>query len=410
VFEAFKGWTTPQKHVVAASFLGWTLDAFDYFLLVLVLTDIAKEFDVSVKAVSWATFLTLAMRPLGAFLFGRLADRFGRRPVMMVDVVCYASLAFASAFAPTLTVFFILRALFGIAMGGEWGVGASLTMESVPPHARGVVSGLLQAGYPCGFFLASLAYWLVFPAFGWRGLFMLGIAPALLILYIRRSVPESPGWSRAHASAGDVASVLRKHWRLAIYATLLMACFNFYSHGTQDIYPTFLKVDHGFRVGTVSQIQMVMNVGAVLGALVLGSLSQSWGRRRTMMTGAIVSLAILPLWAYAPGPAWLAIGAFLMQFCVQGCWGVVPAHLNELSPPEARATFPGVVYQLGNLIAAANLPLQSAMAVAYGSYAIALAIVASLAAIGITLFALAGREARERDLSLTVEPPQPIRT
>jgi MFS transporter, SHS family, lactate transporter len=399
-FAALKGWTTEQKHVVAASYLGWTLDAFDYFLLVLVLTDIAKEFDVSVVAVSFATFLTLLMRPIGAFIFGRFADHFGRRPVMMINILCYASLAFASAFAPSLVVFLILRALFGVAMGGEWGVGASLTMESIPAESRGFASGVLQAGYPTGYLLASLAYGLLFPSLGWRGLFMLSIVPALLVLYIRRSVPESPGWNKEHAKRGDVLGMLRRHWRLALYAVVLMTAFNFFSHGTQDAYPTFLKVDHLFKTHTVSLIQIVYNVGAILGGLTLGTLSQRFGRRYTLIVGAFLALLAIPLWAYSTTPVMLAIGAFIMQFFVQGCWGVIPAHLNELSPAEGRATFPGVVYQLGNLFAASNLPLQAYMAVALGSYAIALTIVAAASALAIMVLAFAGSEAKDVDMQL----------
>jgi len=399
-FAALKGWTNEQKHVVAASFLGWTLDAFDFFLLVLVLTDVAREFDTSVSHASWAITLTLFMRPVGAFIFGRLADHFGRRPVMMINVLCYAVLAFVSAFSPTLTVFLILRALFGVAMGGEWGVGASLTMESIPAHARGFVSGLLQAGYPTGYFLASLAYGVLFPSFGWRGLFMVGVLPALLVLYIRRSVPESPGWSKEHAHRGALLSVLSRHWRLALYAILLMTAFNFFSHGTQDLYPTFLKADHLFKPHTVSLIQMVYNVGAILGGITLGSLSQRFGRRVTLIVGALLALPAIPLWAYSETPAMLALGAFIMQFFVQGVWGVIPAHLNELSPPEARATFPGFVYQLGNLFAAYNATLQANLAVSYGSYAIALTIVAASAALAIAFFAFAGSEAKDVDMQL----------
>jgi SHS family lactate transporter-like MFS transporter len=402
-FEALRGWTKEQKHVVAASYLGWTLDAFDFFLLVLVLTDIAKEFDVSVKTLSWATTLTLAMRPVGAFVFGRLADRFGRRPIMMIDVLFYATLAFASAFAPNLIIFLVLRALFGVAMGGEWGIGASLTMESIPPQSRGFVSGLLQAGYPSGYLLASAAYGLLFPYIGWRGLFMLGLLPALLVLYIRRNVPESPGWSREQAKAGTVLNVLRMHWRLAIYAICLMTCFNFFSHGTQDIYPTFLKVDHGFKPHEVGIIQVIYNIGAILGGLVLGTLSQRFGRRRTLIVGALLSLPVIPLWAFASTPILLTFGAFLMQFLVQGCWGVIPAHLNELSPPEARGTFPGVVYQLGNFFASYNLTLQAGLAVAYGSYAKSLALVAIPAAVMIAVFVFAGSEAKETDMRIAAK-------
>ncbi len=399
-FAAFEGLTREQKHVVAASYIGWTLDAFDYFLLALVLTDVAREFGVSVKLTTWALTLTLAMRPVGAFLFGRLADRFGRRPVMMADVLCYAGLAFASAFAPDLIVFLVLRALFGVAMGGEWGVGASLAMESIPVSARGLVSGILQAGYPSGYLLASLIYGILFPLVGWRGLFMVGLAPALLVLYIRRSVPESPGWTKEHATAGSLAGMLKRHWRLAIYAIALMTCFNFFSHGTQDLYPTFLKADHLFDPRTVSIIQVVYNVGAIAGGLSLGALSQRFGRRRTLIAGALLSLPALPLWAFSSTAFGLAVGAFIMQFWVQGCWGVIPAHLNELSPAEARATFPGFVYQLGNLFAAYNATLQADLERIYGSYAPALALVAICAALGIALFAFAGREAKDVDMRL----------
>jgi SHS family lactate transporter-like MFS transporter len=402
---ALKGWTSEQKHAVAASYLGWTLDAFDFFLLVFVWKDVAKEFDVSVGFAGLAITLTLAMRPLGAFLFGRLADRFGRRPIMMLDVVVYALLAFASAFSPNILVFLILRALFGVAMGGEWGVGASLTMESIPAHSRGFVSGILQAGYPSGYLLAALAYGGLFEHIGWRGLFMLGLLPAFLVLYIRRSVPESPAWKGESAAHADIFGLFRRHWRLAIYAILFMTCFNFFSHGTQDSYPTFLQIDHLYRSHTVSAIAIVYNIGAILGGLTLGSISQYFGRRYTIIAGALLSLAILPLWAYSTSAVMLAVGAFLMQFFVQGCWGVIPAHLNELSPPEARATFPGFVYQLGNLLASCNAILQPWLAVKLGSYAIALVLVAGSSAIAIALFAFAGREAKDVDMQIEARAP-----
>src|SRR5229473_253758 len=229
------GWTNAQKHVVVATFLGWSLDAFDFFLLVFVLKDIAAEFHTDISDVTLAILLTLAMRPIGAFIFGRAADRWGRRPTLMVNILLYSILEFASGFAPSLTALIILRALYGVAMGGEWGVGASLTMESVPPHARGFVSGLLQSGYPTGYFMASIVYGGLFQYIGWRGMFMVGILPALLVLYIRRRVPESPGWNRAAAARSSTVSMLRSHWRLGIYAVVLMAAFNFFSHGTQDL-------------------------------------------------------------------------------------------------------------------------------------------------------------------------------
>jgi MFS transporter, SHS family, lactate transporter len=393
---ALSGWTSEQKHVVAASFLGWSLDAFDFFLLVFVLKDIAAEFHTDIKTVTLALFLTLAMRPVGAFLFGRAADRWGRRPTLMVDILLYSVLEFASGFAPSLTVLIILRALYGVAMGGEWGVGASLTMETIPPHARGFVSGLLQSGYPAGYFMASIVYGVLFPYIGWRGMFMVGVIPALLVLYIRRNVPESPSWSKEVATErGGTLAMLKSHWRLGIYAVVLMTAFNFFSHGTQDIYPTFLQVQHQFAPHVVSIIAVVYNIGAIIGGILFGTLSERFGRRRCIIIAALLTLPVIPLWAFSDSPVMLAIGAFLMQFTVQGAWGVVPVHLNELSPANARATFPGFVYQLGNLLAAINGTLQTTLAEYFGgNYGLALAIVAGTVAIVIAALTAVGTEAK----------------
>ena len=395
---ALKGWTREQKHALAASFLGWTLDAFDFFLLVFVVTDIAREFKVSVPRVFLAITLTLALRPVGAFILGRLADRYGRRPVLMIDVMLYATLAFLSAFSPNIIVFLVLRALFGVAMGGEWGIGASLTMESIRPESRGVASGILQSGYSCGYLLASIAYVLLFPSFGWRGLFLVGILPALLILYIRTNVPESPAWNPARAQRGGTLAILRRHWRLAIYAVLLMTFFNLLSHGTQDVYPTFLKVDRGFKPPMVSMILVIANIGAIIGGLTFGTLSQHFGRRRVMVIAALLCLPVIPLWAFSQGPVLLAAGAFTMQVMVQGCWGLVPAHLNELSPADARGTFPGVVYQLGNFFASFLPVLQGMLAISLGTYALALTAVCAPAAVMLAFFASVGAEAKDADL------------
>ncbi|HEY2444164.1 MAG TPA: MFS transporter, partial [Rhizomicrobium sp.] len=274
----------------------------------------------------------------------------------------------------------------------------SLTMESVPAESRGIVSGFLQSGYASGYLVASLAYGVLFPLIGWRGLFMLGILPALLVLYIRRNVAESPGWKRDDSGLAGTVSVLRRHWRLAVYAILLMTALNFFSHGAQDLYPTFLKVDHGFKAHAVGAIVVIANLGAILGGLIFGASSQRFGRRRMLVAGALLCLVALPLWLYSDGAPALAAGAFAVQFMVQGCWGVVPAHLNELSPAEARGTFPGVVYQLGNLFASYAAPMQAVLAVRYGSYGFALAAVTILSAIGIVLFAAIGSEAKEADL------------
>lgn len=392
-----QGWTAQQRSVVIASFLGWTLDAFDFFLLVFILTDIGQEFGTGAETTSWLVTLTLAMRPIGAFLFGRAADRFGRRPTLMVDVLAYSLLEFASGFAPTFTVLLILRMLYGIAMGGEWGVGASLTMETVPVRSRGFVSGLLQAGYPTGYLLASIVYGLFYDSIGWRGMFMIGVLPALLVLYIRRSVPESPSWTETRTTRQSISlgDTLRRHWRLGIYAILLMTAFNFFSHGTQDIYPTFLKVQHGMGPHEVSLIAIVYNIGAIIGGIACGMLSERFGRRRVIVVAALLALPALPLWAFSSGPVLLAAGAFLMQVAVQGAWGVVPAHLNELSPEEARGTFPGFVYQTGNLLAAINLTLQTHIAVTNGNdYALAMAWVTGVVAVVIALLIAFGPEKR----------------
>jgi SHS family lactate transporter-like MFS transporter len=393
---ALSGWTREQKHVVAASFLGWSLDAFDFFLLVFVLKDIAAEFDTDISDVTLAILLTLAMRPIGAFLFGRAADRWGRRPTLMVNILLYSLLEFASGFAPSLTALIILRALYGIAMGGEWGVGASLTMETIPPHARGFVSGLLQSGYPAGYFMASIVYGLLFPYIGWRGMFMVGVIPALLVLYIRRNVPESPSWSKeAAAERGSTLTILKEHWRLGIYAVVLMTAFNFFSHGTQDLYPTFLQVEHKLSPHVVGIIAVIYNIGAICGGILFGSLSERFGRRRCIIISALLCLPVIPLWAFSNSPVMLAIGAFLMQFTVQGAWGVVPVHLNELSPDTARGTFPGFVYQLGNLLASVNATLQAGIAAHFnGNYGLALAVVAGSVAVIIAVVTAIGTEAK----------------
>src|SRR3984885_9207349 len=374
---ALSGWTSEQKHVVAATFLGWTLDAFDFFLLVFVLKDIAAEFGTQITDVTFAILLTLAMRP-----------------TLMVDVLLYSAIEFASGFAPSLTALLVLRAIFGIAMGGEWGVGASLTMESIPPHARGFVSGLLQSGYPAGYFLASIVYGLLFQYIGWRGMFMVGVIPALLVFYIRRKVPESPSWQPATTRSNTLA-IVRSHWRLGIYAVLLMTAFNFFSHGTQDLYPTFLQVQHKMTPHEVGLIAVIYNIGAIIGGITFGSLSERFGRRRIIIFCAVLSLFVLPLWAFAASMLWLAVGAFLMQVAVQGAWGVIPVHLNELSPDDARGTFPGFVYQLGNLIASVNATLQAGIAGHYGGdYGFALAAVAGTVAVVIVILTAIGTEAK----------------
>jgi SHS family lactate transporter-like MFS transporter len=446
--DALKGWTAAQKHVVTASFLAWTFDAFDFFVLTFVMADVAKQFGVKLPAIALAVTLTLAVRPLGAFLFGRLADAYGRRRVLIFNVICYSLFSFATAFAPSLIMFLLIRALFGVAMGGIWGIGASLAFESVPSRARGFVSGLLQSGYPAGYLVASLAFGGLYNNFGWHGMFMAGLVPGLLLaFYVWRAVPESPVWT-APASVQParhllhlagvavivtvmitllsrfgreegllyivaiavplviVAAVLtpfiRQHWKLALYAILLMTGFNFFSHGTQDLYPTFLREQHHFDTGTVTWITVVLNCGAIVGGLFFATLSQSFGRRKTIILSALLALPVIYFWAYAPTAITLAAGAFLMQICVQGAWGVVPVHLNELSPSSVRGTFAGTVYQLGNLIASVNAVFQAEFAEARGgNFSLALAVVAGGAALLIAVMAFLGPEAHSVEMTKT---------
>jgi len=396
--EAVKGWTPVQRRAVAAAYLGWTLDAFDYFLLVFVIKDVAAQFSSTLTTIAFATTLTLAMRPVGAFIFGRLADRYGRRPVLMINIGVYSLLSFATAFAPSITGLLVIRALFGVGMGGVWGVGSSLAMETIKKEARGVVSGLLQSGYTTGNLLAAVAYGVLFPLFGWRGMFMVGIVPAIILIpFIMVAVPESPSFAST-AKKPSTLQVLREHGKLALYAILLMTAFNFYSHGTQDIYPTFLQRQHHMAPSLVSTISVISNIGAILGCFVFGTLSQRFGRRRTVITSALISILVIYLWAFSATVAMLVLGAFLMQFFNQGAWSVVPAHLNELSPPAARGTFPGTVYQLGNLFASINLPLQTTIADQQHSYGVAMAAVAFCAAAAITLLMAFGPEARNADM------------
>jgi SHS family lactate transporter-like MFS transporter len=430
-----------QWSAISASFLGWTLDAFDFFLMVFMFKAIAAEFHTDIKAVAIASTLTLAARPFGAIVFGLLADRFGRRPVLMIDILLYSALEFASAFAPSLAVLLILRALFGFAMGGEWGVGASLVMESIPPKARGVVSGLLQEGYAAGYLLAAVVFFFLFDAIGWRGMFMVGMVPALLVVVLRFWVKESPAFEAERARApkrspafllvvglvalaaavGPAAAgvfdktalwrwvylvdapialaglfLFRKHWKMALYVIALMTAFNVFSHGTQDLYPTFLQAQHKLDTRTVGVVTAIMNLGAITGGLLFGAWSETLGRRRAIVAAALLSLPVIPLWAFSHSLALLTVGAFAMQVAVQGAWGVVPVHLNELSPAGARGAFPGFAYQLGNLLASGNAVLQASLAEAHGGdYGWALAVVAGAAAAVIAVVTFLGPERRD---------------
>jgi SHS family lactate transporter-like MFS transporter len=396
--------TTDQRNSFIAALLGWTMDAFDYFIVVLVYADIAATFDRSTVAVAFLTTATLAMRPLGALLFGLWADRVGRRLPLMVDVAFYSVVGFLCAFAPNFTVLVVLRLLYGIGMGAEWGLGAALAMEKVPPERRGFFSGLLQEGYLLGYLLATLASLLVVNWLGlsWRWLFGLSIIPALITLIIRYEVKESEVWqaaqTRLRVTRTRVRDVLTdaRMVRRFVYLVLLMTAFNWMSHGTQDIYPTFLSAGHNDGAGlsgvTAKLVVVIYNVGGIIGGVVFGSLSQRFGRRYTIAFCAVMGLPIVPLFTYSRAAGMLCLGGFLMFAVVQGAWGVIPAHLSEMSPDAVRGLYPGVTYQLGNLLPAFNLPIQESLAEAHGyPFALAATIVPALIVVaGLSMF---GRDA-----------------
>jgi MFS transporter, SHS family, lactate transporter len=405
VFNPLRALNRAQRHAFFAALGGWSLDAFDFFTFVFCLKAISSEFHTDVKAVSEGLFLTLAFRPVGALLFGWLAEKYGRRPVLMVNVVSYSAVQLASAFAPSLQTLLALRALFGIAMGGEWGVGAALALETLPARGRGFFSGLLQEGYVLGFLLASLLFALVFEHVGWRGMFILSAASALLVLYIRYGVEESPAWragrSQRRATPGAVWRAARDHFPMLVYLVVLMACFNAFSHGSQDLYPTFLQAQRGFSPRMTGSLAVVMNFGALAGGICFGALSERLGRKGAIVLATLLALPMIPLWLYSQTAVMLAVGGFLMQFMVQGAWGIVPAHLNELSPPSVRAILPGFAYQLGNLAMARLGPFQAGMAQAHGGdYAYIMAWTIAVIAIVLVVVTSFGREARAAELTV----------
>jgi len=350
------------RNAVAAGFLGWTIDAFDFFVLVFTLSAIAKEFGRSIPAIALTITASLVTRPVGAFIFGLLADRFGRRVILISNIVFYSVMEILSGLAPSYQIFFALRLLYGVGMGGNWGVGASLAMESAPPKWRGVLSGLLQEGYAVGNILAATAYYLVFPHWGWRAMFFVGAAPALLTILICLYVEEPQAWHEAKTDWGTYRQAIFKNLPLFLYLVVLMAMMNFISHGTQDLYPTFLQRARHFSVDTTSIISIVSMVGAIVGGLVFGHFSDKRGRRSTMVTAALLGVLTIPLWILAPNQPLIMVGAFAMQFMVQGAWGVIPAHINELSPPQLRGFFPGLAYQCGVLIASSIAYIEALLA------------------------------------------------
>lgn len=383
-----------QKNAVLAGFLGWTLDAFDFFILTFALATVAKDFNKTIPEIALTLTASLAMRPIGAIIFGLMADRFGRKGPLMINIIFYSVIEIFSGLAPNYTVFLILRLLYGIGMGGEWGVGASLVMESVSVKRRGFLSGLLQEGYAFGFLLAGAAYYLVFPHFGWRGMFFIGGLPALLTLFIRSKVKETAAWKETRTRDWtEYGNAVKKNWKLFLYLVLLMSAMNLISHGTQDLYPTFLQQQKHFDPHKTAVITMVAMVGAICGGLLFGYLSDLFGRRKMMALAVILAVVLIPLWMLANGSFLIALGAFGMQFMVQGAWGIIPAHINELSPGSLRGFFPGFAYQIGVLIASSIVYVEAVLA-QYVSYSTSMEILAGSVLVIAAIVILAGPEAR----------------
>src|SRR6202045_179229 len=398
--------TPAQRNTFTACFLGWTMDAFDFFLLTLCLRAIAADFHVTISGVAEAIFWTLVMRPVGAFLFGWMAERFGRRPALMVNIISFSMFELGSAFAPNLVALLVLRALFGIAMGGEWGVGAALAFETLPAKGRGFFSGLLQEGYVVGYLLAALVFGTLFPIVGWRGMFVIGALPAFLVIYIRTKVEESPAWLQGRETRkaeSHLGKDIVSHLGSFLFLVVLMFAFNSFSHGTQDLYPTFLQKNLHYSPHIVGFIAIIYNIGALLGGILFGTWSEKIGRRKAIVIAALLAIPVIPLWAYSHTVPMLALGGFLMQFMIQGAWGVIPAHLNELSPSEVRGTLPGFAYQIGNFFSPRNSVIQANLAESRygGSFPPVLAWTVLLVASLVAIVTWSGRERRGADLSNT---------
>jgi len=408
--------TKHQRRAFAACFLGWTLDSFDFFILVWCLDSVAANFHVSLETVTNALFWTLCMRPVGALLFGALAERYGRRKILMINIISFSIFELSSAFAPTFGVFLVSRALFGIAMGGEWGVGAALAFETLPAEGRGFFSGILQEGYVTGNLLAAAVYGVVFPHLhghgyltSWRVLFMIGALPAVLVFFIQKHVHESPVWeARRDRIAAKTEAAIRPVWEQVmsnlpsfLYLTVMMTAFMSLSHGTQDLYPAFLRHDLGVAKATSGWIGIVGSFGGLSGGIFYGAISERFGRRKAIVFAALLAIPMIPLWAWSHTAVMLAVGGFAMQFMVQGAWGVVPVHLNELSPAPVRAIFPGLAYQLGNLITSYNGHLQTGAANHWfgGRLSPVLSATVLLMGVAVAMTAGLGKEAKGADLS-----------
>lgn len=359
----------PWVGAFIASLAGWTLDSFDFFLVVLSLTLIGRDFGQDLKHMTLALTATLAMRPAGALVLGVVSDRFGRRLPMIASLSLFAVIELATAWAHNFIQFLLIRALFGMVMGGQWGMGVSMAMEKVPPPHRGVLSGLLQQGYAIGFLLAAGAYSLISPAHGWRPLFYLGSLPALAAAaLVAMRVRESDVWQHNRQSSfAGVGRALASTWKLLIYFTIFMMALHMSSHATRDLYPTFLEKDWGIMGKQRTLLTAMSMIGAILGGLTIGWISDRIGRRWAIAAAMAGALAVIPLWAFAHSLPLLVVGVVLMQFCVQGAWGVVPAHVAELSPDSVRGTLAGFANQVGLVLSSVVVYLEAVMARGWAS-------------------------------------------
>ena len=396
-----------HRAALVAGFLGWTFVAFDFFLVVVSLTAIAREFNRPDKDIALSLAFTLGFRPVGALIFGLISDRYGRRPPLMIVLVFYSLMEVLSALAPNYASFMVVRSLFGIGMGAQWGAGASLAMEKVPPRSRGVLSGLLQEGYATGYLLAAVCALFVLPRWGWRPLFLIGGLPALLAIFVRLKVKESDVWKKTrHESWGQLGRAIASHWKLFLFLLTMLTMMNFVSHGTQDMYPTFLERYWHFGSTQRLTVTVISMVGAIVGGILFGLLSDRIGRRRSMVLALVCAILVVPLWAFAPSLTLLVVGAFLMQFMVQGAWGIIPAHLTELSPDSVRGFLPGFAYQCGVLIAGSVAYIEALFAERM-SYAMAMAATATTVFAAAALITALGHEQSGIKFGVdTVEVPE----
>ncbi|KAH9936604.1 carboxylic acid transporter protein [Fomitopsis serialis] len=378
LWQAIRGLTLIQWAHFWCGWLAWICDSYDFFSVSLSVTALEKQFSKDANSITTAITLTLLFRSLGAIIFGIASDRFGRKWPLVINLLIAAAFELGSGFVSTFTQFLVVRSFFGVAMGGIWGLAASTALENLPVEVRGLASGFLQEGYAVGYLLAAVVNLTLVPETptGWRGLFWLGAGLSILAAAIRAVLPESGVFLRAKAverAAGrstknktkvflrETKEMLKNHWILCCYAVVLMTGFNFLSHGSQDLYPTYLQTTKGFTPHDSTVATIIGNCGAIAGGTIAGWLSQYIGRRLTIILFVLLIGAFIPLWILPASFGALSAGAFWVQFGVQGAWGVVRVSASPCInvPPAFRATFPGVAYQMGNMVSSASAQIET---------------------------------------------------